>query len=449
MTSVPPPSPAADPRHRRFSESLVLEQMVFIAWVSELRAGRRASAITEARRLLERAVSAGAGFALSERGERLFDPIEVRNCLGWLAQTGRDTEWRDRVAASNTAIVKGDPGDDGAPREMVFSHRRRFDLAAFPAGARMRLLLPLPIPCEYHPTVSVTPIVPDGLNADIVLAYGRLEVRFSLGADRSVTIGADISLTAVIPAPRPDAALDDRLREIHLRPSEGLIRVTPRVRDLAARLGGEAPALEAVARFTRWLAESFAFAFVRYDELGGRAPIDWALDEGLFDCQLCASILVALCRARNIPARVVTGHFLHRLSPTNHNWVEIWIDGMGWRPFDPLHLACDSPRPYGADEWWCDMARRGDYRLAHQRLPLVFTGPMSVRFPARWQMFQTRWGDGAAMDFFDIDTGALIWRDEVSVRRMEHQARAPLSEGGGDGPVALRRPCPPGGQCRR
>lgn len=55
------------------------------------------------------------------------------------------------------------------------------------------------------------------------------------------------------------------------------------------------------------------------------------------DCSDYSDAVVALARAKNIPARTVDG-FLTEYSDDNprHTWVEIYTERYGWVPFDPL-----------------------------------------------------------------------------------------------------------------
>ena len=54
------------------------------------------------------------------------------------------------------------------------------------------------------------------------------------------------------------------------------------------------------------------------------------------DCSEYADLFVALCRARNIPARVVSGYTVNPDTKTSkHNWVEVYLQKYGWVPFDP------------------------------------------------------------------------------------------------------------------
>jgi len=61
-----------------------------------------------------------------------------------------------------------------------------------------------------------------------------------------------------------------------------------------------------------------------------------ALQEEKGDCSEYSDLFVALCRAKNIPARVVTGYTVRLdLDSPKHNWVEVYLRNYGWVPFEP------------------------------------------------------------------------------------------------------------------
>jgi hypothetical protein len=61
-----------------------------------------------------------------------------------------------------------------------------------------------------------------------------------------------------------------------------------------------------------------------------------ALKEGKGDCSEYSDLFVALCRAKNIPARVITGCTVRFDSDSpKHNWAEVYMQDYGWVPFDP------------------------------------------------------------------------------------------------------------------
>jgi transglutaminase-like putative cysteine protease len=54
------------------------------------------------------------------------------------------------------------------------------------------------------------------------------------------------------------------------------------------------------------------------------------------DCTEYSDLFVALCRAKNIPARFAAGYTV-RFDDVSakHNWVEVFLEDYGWVPFDP------------------------------------------------------------------------------------------------------------------
>ncbi len=55
-------------------------------------------------------------------------------------------------------------------------------------------------------------------------------------------------------------------------------------------------------------------------------------------CSEFSNVMVALCRAKKIPARIVMGN-IAREKYTQHNWVEVYFDKYGWVAFDPTTQA--------------------------------------------------------------------------------------------------------------
>src|SRR6202007_979669 len=109
--------------------------------------------------------------------------------------------------------------------------------------------------------------------------------------------------------------------ELYTRPSEYLIRITPRIRALADALAG--PLRDpwmVVLRFWHFLLDRPNSGVIHYDELDRRHPMDWVVDNGWHDCWLGSGLLAALCRARGIAARIVSGYLLYPKFPSFHYW---------------------------------------------------------------------------------------------------------------------------------
>jgi hypothetical protein len=53
------------------------------------------------------------------------------------------------------------------------------------------------------------------------------------------------------------------------------------------------------------------------------------------DCSEYTALFVALCRAKDIPARVVYGYTSEYKDTPKHAWAEVFFEKHGWVPFDP------------------------------------------------------------------------------------------------------------------
>jgi hypothetical protein len=87
----------------------------------------------------------------------------------------------------------------------------------------------------------------------------------------------------------------------------------------------------------------------------GRETVDHFLFEGRAGfCQHFATSLAVLARARGIPTRLVTGYAPGDYNAFSglwevrgrhaHAWVEAWIPGYGWVPYDPTPAGGAGPR---------------------------------------------------------------------------------------------------------
>lgn len=52
-------------------------------------------------------------------------------------------------------------------------------------------------------------------------------------------------------------------------------------------------------------------------------------------CSGFASLMVALCRIKGIPARIVAGNLVTNDNDSKHNWVEVYYSEYGWVMYDP------------------------------------------------------------------------------------------------------------------
>ena len=132
--------------------------------------------------------------------------------------------------------------------------------------------------------------------------------------------------------PFGDVSISDKK---YLSSSEGIIKITARIRALSNELAGDAKTpWDAVQSFWRFLFARLEFGRIHPHSLNADDPLGSIVETGRSDCYFGSALLVALCRARGIPARLVSGYFLYSGSQTNHWWSEILIPPYGWVPCD-------------------------------------------------------------------------------------------------------------------
>ena len=412
---------ANDPSTRTVDEARIIDFLLLGGWAYELQEGGREIAVAETRSALRRWTGAGLPVARGPDGEPRYDPVEVLNFMKSAGLEGSDPFWARRYLSTGRRFVLDQDagwartGTPGAPsllpqRHFTVEFRRSFELAAFRPGQPLRLRLPLPL---EGPCLSGLRIKVDEADAAISLTPGRLEAKLPAPETLRVALGYRASFTACPyrPASQP-GPLDAGEAALYTRPAEGLIQVTPRVTALAEELAGHlAGSGDAVRAFWDHLMDGMRCGAVHYHDIDMASPMDWQLDHGWYDCETGAALLVSLCRARGIPARMVSGYMLYPPAPTYHFWAEIWLGG--WVPFDLLSWDLSGG---GRDPAWRDIfAGALDYRMPVQRLPRHFVGPMSVRLPPRWHILASALPSGIRIGIHDMESGEPTLSDDISV----------------------------------
>ncbi len=338
-----------------------------------------------------------------------FDPAEMINRMVAAGLAGKLAFWRSRYVATGRRLLLGNGGTPDLaalpPRRFTVEIHRRFDLTGM--GPRARLRLPLPLAGPALDGLTVEPLLPDGIARHRIVP-GRLEAIMS-DATGEIMVGARLSFTARAGVPQaPDPAAGDPR---WLAPSEGPIQVTARVRALAERLAAGTAPSQALRAIYDHLLDGFTCGVVPYDRLAGPAT-DWVLRTGWYDCRLGAALLVALARARGIPARLVGGYLLWRV-PTEHYWAEAHLPGRGWTPYDLLGWDLSAG---GTDaDWRGVLAGAVDYRMRTQLLPDIFTGAPGGRRAPAWHRLVRATATGTETRFVSVADGRLLYAEEVSV----------------------------------
>ncbi len=407
--------------------------LVMDGWRFDVIEGRREAAREAAAAALEGLIAGGLAFVRARDGGRLFDPAEVWNRLIWATLAGPGSVFEDLcVSCARRECWEGreEAGDQSSPppldpslsRAFKVTISRAFNLAGagLRPGERARLRLPAPLPDAALDILALEALPPP--EAEAVFGPARLDVVLPVPESGEVAVGMSARFNARATTPQTPARLDRADAELFTRPIEGLIRVSPRVAAMAERLAvGASGPLAIVRRFWDFMIDEFACGAIHYDTRRAHA-LDRALDQGWYDCQVGSALLVALCRARGIPARLVSGYLLQVAAPAFHTWLEAWIEDLGWVPLD---LQAWQVSAGGRDRAWREhYFGRIDERMVVERPPRLFGGTGAVRLSTPWQMVTTMTARGSLIEFETLDTGDWIYREEIVVERIARASTA-------------------------
>jgi hypothetical protein len=390
--------------HRRTAPRRDVEELLLLSGrLFELREGALATARARAARVLEG--SPGA----------LLDPDAVMNGMIASGLAGETDYWRahcvptgQRLAAELCGGTPDRAPDVRAlpPRRFEVAFRRTFDLSRGPAR---RLRMPAPVE-DAH--LSDLEIEAETLRVE----PGRLEAKPGSSERGDFVLSARFTFLAHAGVPHSRTG-DGRLElpETWLAEREGPVQVTAEVVALAARLAAPwREPIEQVMAFRNHLIDTMACGRIALDGLGDAPPTDWILAHRWFDCRLGAALLVAMCRARGLPARVVGGYLLWQ-APSEHYWMEVWLPDQGWTPFDLLAWDLSAG---GRDPAWRDVyAGAVDYRMKTQVFPQIFTGAPGVPMGDAWHRLSRLTPGGTETRLVSIPGGELIYADTIEVVR--------------------------------
>ena len=132
---------------------------------------------------------------------------------------------------------------------------------------------------------------------------------------------------------------EERRRDLRLPP------IDPRVWHLALQWAGEGTAAEKVSRIEQHLKQEYKYSLQTTDHPPPDPVADFLFHTKQGYCEYFASAMTVMVRSLGIPARVATGFAGGYWNPLSglyvvrgadaHAWVEAWIDGAGWRTWDP------------------------------------------------------------------------------------------------------------------
>lgn len=197
-----------------------------------------------------------------------------------------------------------------------------------------------------------------------VVPKGRMRIRVDVVVDTESSVAVDPDAPRTPVRELPDAVLQFLLQSRYC-PSD---KMEERAKALVA---GVEPGYAQVEAIRGWIHDNLAYRYGVSDQTTDALD---TLADGAGVCRDFAHVGIALCRALQIPARMVVG-YLHELDPMDmHAWFEAFVGGR-WYTFDATQKTPRGGRivvAYGRDA--ADVAFLSNYgSLTTERLKVTVT----------------------------------------------------------------------------
>jgi Transglutaminase-like superfamily len=394
----------------------VIEQILVQCWLFEARSGDRAAARRRAERTLERLLSKGLPSSEGPKG-LLLDPYAANNRIKSRVGEPADDAWLDWQRTTRRNATSLPP----APQTYLFCMRREWHSYSVSTSGQVILRLPLPLRGAQRGAARMRLVEPAGALLDMRETPGRLELRIAAPVDRGPIVAElEVEFVAgevrdpMVPS-EPLGSSVTAVDEIWLRDREALISPSASVTALAKELAhASATARDFVHRAWRWMMANLHFGDVHREQLDTTDVLGGLLRTPLADCILGSSLLIALCRACGIPARLVSGYLLHPANVGPHSWAEVRLAPDVWVPVDYgswCYCAGDPDDPI----WGNYFLGRVDARFLAEIAPRDFTGWGSAAPPNRWFRLERLRGDRIEHTLHSLPDSSLFRRDVIGL----------------------------------
>ena len=115
-----------------------------------------------------------------------------------------------------------------------------------------------------------------------------------------------------------------------LKQEKNIEKDAPKIRQIAKTITGQTET-GMVKSIYNYVIDNMEYGSFNKDDQGALK----AAQQKKGDCSEYSDLFVALCRATNIPARVVSGFTTEFNKTPKHSWAEVYLKEYGWVPFDP------------------------------------------------------------------------------------------------------------------
>jgi transglutaminase-like putative cysteine protease len=229
---------------------------------------------------------------------------------------------------------KGDAWEGYSGEKLECSFELAYNLHVSGEDSLIEFTVVLPTTMERRQEVS--DIYMDPQPQEIFEYAGNRYARFvfhDVHDDMTISISGNAALYGYDLGSAMEAGepLEDEDPERYLISERYLEKDDGAIVEAAYGVGGEGD-LEVTRRIFDYVLSNMEYSEYNPGEVGAAE----ALTRGRGDCTEFSDLMVAMCRARDIPARTVEGYIVDEYAALYvHNWVEVYLEEFGWVPFDP------------------------------------------------------------------------------------------------------------------
>jgi hypothetical protein len=177
---------------------------------------------------------------------------------------------------------------------------------------------------EFEPLPSRLFIENGNKYAEYILPLPKVNTRLKIHIEAK-TYRYDLATAINDPNKR---LFDDSNLDLYLQHERMIEKDDPIIQDIAESLQGKTD-LDIVKNIYKYVILNLSFDLSKLKGVGAVRTAQTKTGMCIDYCDL----FVALCRAKNIPARVVAGYKPYFYASPKHSWVEVYFKEYGWVPF--------------------------------------------------------------------------------------------------------------------
>jgi len=244
------------------------------------------------------------------------------------------------AAASSFASTSAPPElADSTEIEVVLSYQitpNKKSLSGSKGAADQQIKLTVNLPQTIKGRQEVTKIAYDPMPSRIFTKNGNKYAEYDIPVPKEKTVikirieakAFRFDLATAMKKKNRDSLITPYLTPF-LRHERMIEKNAPAIKKISRAIEGSRE-LEIVENIYKYVIRNLTIDASRSKGVGAAKTARTKKGKCIDYCDL----FVALCRAKNIPARVVAGYRTHFNISPKHSWVEVYLKEYGWVPFD-------------------------------------------------------------------------------------------------------------------